>query len=137
MTRHKNYIAIAIALLIIVGVGYGLYSLQKEGDTVQRELPGTTEIPEGAHVVTLTKDGFSPSQLSIEVGETVAFRTENGDLFWPASNLHPSHTIYSEFDPRGPVEPSHAWSFTFTKIGAWKYHDHLAPYYTGVITVTE
>lgn len=94
-------------------------------------------VPEGAVVVTLSKDGFSPSELFVRVGETVAFRSVTGDLFWPASNLHPSHLMYPEFDPEEPVEPDAVWSFTFTKVGEWKYHDHLAPYYTGVITVTE
>lgn len=95
------------------------------------------EIPAGSIVVTLSKDGYSPETLSVKVGDTVTFRSVDGELFWPASNLHPSHTIYPEFDPQEPIQPDSVWSFTFTKPGEWKYHDHLAPYFTGVITVTE
>lgn len=97
----------------------------------------TAEIPAGAVVITLSKDGFSPDEISITVGDTVVFRSTAGEPFWPASNLHPSHSIYPEFDPEEPVQPDAVWSFTFTKAGLWEYHDHLAPYFTGVITVTE
>lgn len=94
---------------------------------------GTAAVPEGAVVVTLTKDGFVPSELHIAVGDTVAFVNTTGELFWPASNLHPSHGIYPEFDPLEPVPADSVWSFTFLNAGEWRYHDHLAPYYTGVI----
>jgi plastocyanin len=99
--------------------------------------PATVSIPEGAIVVTLTPDGFVPAEVTIQKGQTIAFNTTTKNLFWPASNLHPSHTIYPEFDPLEPVQPGAMWSFTFTKTGEWKFHDHLAPYFTGVITVVE
>lgn len=124
---------IIIGLVLIGGSWYVLQPKQEE----PAGLAGTAEVPEGATVVTLTEDGFVPSELTISKGTTVAFVSETGKLFWPASNLHPSHTIYPEFDPLLPVKPDAAWSFTFENAGEWKYHDHLAPYYTGVITVTE
>lgn len=135
---QKLLIPALVVIVLVAGAGYWFWTTQaSDKSSVRTELPGGTEVPEGAHVVTLTKDGFVPSELSIRVGETVAFRSTNGDLFWPASNLHPSHGIYPEFDPLGPVQPDNVWSFTFDKPGEWKYHDHLAPYFTGVITVTE
>jgi plastocyanin len=88
-------------------------------------------------VITLTSDGFSPTELAIKRGETVTFRTTAGKRFWPASNLHPSHALYADFDPKEPVAPDASWSFTFDRTGEWRFHDHLAPYYTGTITVTE
>ncbi|MEK9160550.1 MAG: hypothetical protein AAB440_00740 [Patescibacteria group bacterium] len=94
-------------------------------------------VSEDTQSITLTKDGFVPGELTIPVGTIVTFRTDTGELFWPASNLHPSHLTYAEFDPKEPVPPSKTWSFTFDKAGTWKYHDHLAPYYTGVVVVTE
>jgi plastocyanin len=136
MSQKLSILAV-IGLVVVGAVGYWAWTSQQPEEQVRSELPGTQDAPEGAHVVTLTEDGFVPSQLSIRVGDTVAFKTSNNDLFWPASNLHPSHGIYPEFDPLGPVQPTHVWSFTFDKAGEWKYHDHLAPYYTGVITVTE
>lgn len=89
------------------------------------------------HQVMLTEGGFIPKELTIALGDTVAFTSETGRPFWPASNLHPSHRDYPEFDPREPILADETWSFTFTQLGVWKYHDHLAPYFTGVIMVSE
>ena len=89
------------------------------------------------HNVLLTEEGFTPSKLIIRKGDVVVFSTNRGERFWPASDLHPLHDIYSEFDPQKSVEPSKTWSFRFNKIGVWKYHDHLFPYYKGVIEVVD
>ena len=103
-----------------------------------------SSLPAGSHAsataaasvtVTLADDGFTPETLTIHQGETVKFVSTQGSFFWPASNPHPTHTIYPEFDPQQPIAPTDSWSFTFTKIGTWHYHDHLAPYFTGTITV--
>lgn len=129
---NQSYLtALAVAVLVGGFIGYQVWGKQ--------EAPPTPApiAEDGSHVITLTKDGFVPADITIKVGETVTFRNETGMLYWPASNLHPSHLIYAEFDPKEPVPADEPWSFTFTKAGEWEYHDHLAPYYTGVITVTE
>lgn len=87
------------------------------------------------HEVLLTDNGFSPKELDINIGDTVIFKTRRDKPFWPASDLHPTHTIYPEFDPKRPIEPNETWSFRFEKQGTWKYHDHLSPLFKGVITV--
>jgi len=53
----------------------------------------------------------------------------------PASDLHLTHGIYPEFDPQEPIDPKNSWSFQFLKFGKWKFHDHLNPYYRGIINV--
>ena len=86
-------------------------------------------------VVELTEEGFVPKEVTVLKGQSVTFKTSRGKIFWPASNLHPTHGIYPEFDPQEPVEPDQSWSFKFDKTGEWQYHDHLAPYYRGTIKV--
>jgi len=87
--------------------------------------------------VELQEDGFFPQKITISKGDRVTFTTTREESFWPASNLHPSHTIYSEFDPKEPVAPDQSWSIQFNRIGNWRYHDHLVPFYKGEITVLE
>ena len=87
------------------------------------------------HTIILKEEGFSPQSITIQKGDTVTFKTDRNESFWPASNLHPTHTIYSEFDPKKPVPANETWSFIFDKIGKWTYHDHLFPFYRGEITV--
>ncbi len=91
----------------------------------------------GNFEVILGSDGFSPATLIIQKGDTVTFKSAAGKDFWPASDLHPSHTIYSEFDPKQPIGPESFWSFKFNKAGEWKYHDHLFSVYRGVIKVKD
>jgi hypothetical protein len=119
---------ILLLLLPIVMIGFLLYTLVIKNKTTSGGKTVT---------ITLTEDGYRPEEVTIEKGDTVVFKTTLNEFFWPASNLHPSHEIYPEFDPQEPVDAKQTWSLTFTKVGTWKYHDHLAPYYTGTITVKE
>ena len=89
------------------------------------------------HSIVLTKEGYEPSEITISVGDEIEFSADSsyGNLHWPASNVHPSHDIYPEFDPLKPIEAGASWSFVFSQEGEWRFHDHLAPYHTGVVTV--
>ena len=89
------------------------------------------------NIVILTDDGFYPKEIVIELGESVTFITKQDKSFWPAANLHPSHTTYPDFDSRGPVESTSSWSFTFENSGNWKYHNHLDPEKVGVVVVLD
>ena len=90
-----------------------------------------------SYTIILTSEGFSPDKLTIKKGDTITFKTNMGKPFWPASDIHPTHGIYPEFDPKDAVMPDKTWSYKFEKIGNWRFHDHLAPYYTGTISVSE
>jgi len=87
--------------------------------------------------VTLTSEGYVPENLTVSIGTTVTFQTELGKPHWPASNLHPNHDIYPEFDPLKPISSDETWSFTFDKVGEWDFHDHLRSYYRGHIKVVK
>ena len=61
----------------------------------------STEIPPDAVEIVMSGTGYVPSNITISSGTRVAFvTTETGDA-WPASNIHPTHGIYPEFDPSG------------------------------------
>lgn len=85
--------------------------------------------------IELLDDGFHPAEVTIKNGGTVTFTSKTGGSFWPASNIHPTHEIYPEFDPQKPLEQNESWSFTFAKEGRWRYHDHIHASYTGVLVV--
>ncbi len=87
------------------------------------------------YYISLTKDGFSPSNITINQGDMVVFTTRLTKPFWPASDIHPTHTLYPEFDPKRPIDSDKSWSFKFDKAGNWKFHDHLDPYYQGIVKV--
>lgn len=127
----------ALFLVLIILIGGTLWWFQN--GTERTPAPtNTNALSTGVvHEVTLTDEGYQPESLSVSRGDAVMFVNTTGRPFWPASNLHPSHRDYPEFDPREPIPADETWTFTFEEVGEWKYHDHLAPYYTGVIIVSE
>lgn len=87
--------------------------------------------------VELREDGFYPQEITIQKGDLVKFVTARKSYFWPASDFHPTHSIYPEFDPKEPIDPKESWGFRFEKAGEWKFHDHLAPYFIGIVIVVD
>ncbi|MGI9301525.1 MAG: cupredoxin domain-containing protein, partial [Gammaproteobacteria bacterium] len=83
------------------------------------------------------RDGeFSPKDVQIEAGRTIKFVNESAQPVWPASNIHPTHSIYPEFDSARPVAPQQSWSFTFERPGIWLFHNHFTPEQGGRIRVS-
>ena len=101
-------------------------------------------------VVEMSSSGFSPSTLNIDVGETVTFTNVGSTSIWPASAVHPTHTVYPgsdinkcgtaeeslTFDSCGDVAPGDSYSFTFNEVGSWDYHDHRRASRKGTIVVS-
>lgn len=85
----------------------------------------------------ITEDGFAPQTLQVKKGTYVRFVNKTDEWHWPASDIHPTHTLYSEFDPKQTIGPGEEWGFIFEKVGEWGMHDHLMPYVTGEIIVVE
>lgn len=124
-----------IAVLVVVGMAIAITALNtspKTTTTKNNDRADTADV-----VVILTPDGYEPAEFTIPVNTTVTFKSTTGKPHWPASNLHPTHDIYSEFDPKRPLEPDEAWSFTFDQVGRWNFHDHIRAYYTGTVYVSE
>jgi len=101
------------------------------------------------HVVEFISGGYSPKTLEIKAGDSVTFINRDSRKTWPASNIHPTHTVYpgsgiqkcgtSEesniFDACHGLVKDESYTFTFDEIGEWRYHDHLSPGRTGIIIV--
>lgn len=97
--------------------------------------------------VTHTTDGFSPETVEVSVGDTVRWKSDT-DNMWVATDVHPSHTVYSgtslgdhcpdtdgnDFDQ---CETSNTYTFTFEQAGEWKYHNHVQSSQAGTVIVTE
>jgi plastocyanin len=102
--------------------------------------PGQTRKPvtssEAALNTVLYRDtGFTPSVLRVKVGTVVTFRNDSGNNLRVASNPHPWHTDYPEFDSGGAIASGAEFKFTFTKKGTWGYHNHFNSTHTATIVV--
>jgi len=104
-----------------------------EKETSEPQAPVQTQ--PHTYTVSMQATAFSPSSLTINKGDTVRFVNNDTKDHWPASDVHPVHEIYPEFDPRAVIAPGEEWSFTFERVGEWGVHDHRSPYITGKIIV--
>lgn len=104
------------------------------------------------YTIEITSAGFSPNMLKIKAGDTVTFVNKDSAGHWPASDVHPTHTLYpgtsigtcfsgsavekaKMFDACRALEQGESWSFTFMEKGVWGYHDHRASTIVGTIEV--
>lgn len=109
--------------LLVVVFAVGLLALQ-------------TQISK-THEVVLGESGYVPQKINIKKSDTIVFATTLNKPFWPASNPHPNHTQFKDFDPKKGTKPGEVWTFRFETPGVFTYHDHLNPSYTGSVSVSE
>jgi len=129
-------------------------AMEKNGDEMEEDGDAMVDdgdaMEVGNAVISFDGTGYVPSNLEISAGDMVTFENNSGSrITWPASVIHPTHTIYpgssigkcgtgeadTIFDACSSVGPGDSYSFTFEEVGEWQYHDHLKPTNNGTITV--
>lgn len=150
----KGIITIII-IIIIIAIGFLLLrdgtATTENADTVTSEVPapgaigsvdemivnedGQVDTTVEVIVVTYTSGGFTPKEITVSVGQIVRFVNESSGNMWVASVVHPTHTVLPEFDEKESIGAGENYEFTFTKIGEWKYHNHVNPSRGGVVIV--
>ena len=141
----KKTLFISFLLLILVIAGCGSKqsnNQQPSGNIINNNQEGNVQQTNG-NLIEMTSAGFSPKELRINAGDTVTFVNKDATEHWPASALHPTHTVYpetggcigSKFDACKGLKQGESWSFVFTQKGSWNYHDHLDPTLFGKIIV--
>lgn len=142
-------IGFLIAIAAVILIGYMLWpqiaNAPHLGDA--EDVRDLSAIPVAAKIV-FTEEGYAPSKVTIKKGEKIRFENSADEWeMWPASAVHPTHSIYpqsspsdclgSSFDACEHLAPGQAWEFVFDEAGEWRFHDHIHPSKTGVITVTD
>ncbi len=101
--------------------------------------------------ITLTDSGFSPSSVTISVGQTVRFVNNSSRGMWVGADEHPTHTEYDgtstrehcadganttgSFDQCTSAPAGASWDYTFLKSGTFGYHNHVGASNTGTVIV--
>lgn len=96
-------------------------------------------------LIAYTDDGYATTSITIKQGTRVRFLNTSSVETWPASGIHPTHTLYPEkqptdclgssFDSCARLAPGEFFDFTFFYPGEWPFHDHVHGYHSGVIIV--
>jgi len=125
-------VGLGVMFCIVVGI-FAYLAIPKDTSA-----PNLKE-PEGEPSVTIvrTNTGYEPKEVTIKKGDIVLWTNESNEYHWPASDLHPTHGIYPEFDPLRPIASGDTWKFKFDKVGVWKFHDHIRANKVGTVTVVE
>ncbi len=153
----KGIIVSVIIVLALIVIGtFLINNSDKDVDTSESENlpplpPGfeTENIEAVTWDVKITENGFEPKLLEINEGDIVQWTNEVGRQSWPASAVHPSHTLYPGsgiekcetnqeeeiFDACRGLGFGGIYRFVFTEKGNWNYHDHLKSSVTGTIIV--
>ena len=136
---------INVILIVVLAAIVSVYVLVRNDRGSERliEKVGSEKI-EAAAVINMTKSGFSPTFVSIRKNQGVRFVNKLPSdcpapdmtcFFWPASDPHPTHEFYPEFDVREAVGPGESWTFLPVREGSWEDHDHFESSYTATVQV--
>lgn len=146
-------ISIGIAAIIVLVGGWYLSSATPAAAPTLAPITETSEtpatLPSSGVTITYTDEGFSPKSVSVPVGTTVTFVNQTSNPMWVGSAMHPDHVIYDGTTRAAHCAAGYAgptpfdqcasgtsYSFTFTKTGEWKYHNHADASAFGSIVVT-
>ena len=146
---NPKVLLIIVLVLVVLGGGYYYLSRSLNQPVYQPPppppatgipMPAPTPTPPAAgttHTIVMDANGFSPSNTTIRMGDTVVFENRDTRSRWPASGVHPTHLLCPGFDALRPFSPGETYSHTFTQARDCPMHDHLIPTLTGRIIVTE
>ncbi len=159
--EKKGLVIGILAVVLVVLVGFAIFWVITGKKSASSEEDVTFSVDEEQNLVIapgenmerrieITSSGFSPQTVTIKQGESVTWINKQSNPSWPASALHPTHTVYpgvnyeeggtyggskgcnsegdskdGAFDPCRGLEEGESWSFTFEQVGSWGYHDHL------------
>lgn len=87
-------------------------------------------------VVGMTTTSFTPSDIEVEVGDTVTWENNSSVAHTVTSGSDGQHD--GEFDS-GNMAPGEEFSFQFNEVGTYNYYciPHLSSGMTGTVTVVE
>lgn len=154
MNTKIIWAVLAVIILAVIGwyaFGPNTASAPIETGTETPQAADETSETTTATIITYTDAGFSPSSVTIAVGDTVRFVNQSSGALWVGSNDHPTHTQYDgtttrehcadgkatngTFDQCNRGEAGTSWEYTFQKAGTFGYHNHSGASHTGTVVV--
>ena len=133
----KPLIAIGISIIIIlVGfLGWKIVHYTHRNTTPKSSTATLAPLPKEA-TVTLTKDGFTPSQVAIKIGSAVRWINKSGSNQTVNSDNYPTNQLHKELN-FGVFANDSSVVYTFIKPGIYGYHNQFHHEQEGKIIVTQ
>ncbi len=128
----KKLLLIVAAGLLLAGCYHTAKTapVEKTGPVVQEETQAADK-----NTVVYGDNGFAPKAMTVGVGTTVTWKNTGNRTMWVVSAVHPTHQELPGFDQLTATGNGTTYSYTFTKVGTWRYHNHVSPGDTGTVVV--
>ena len=134
-------IGIAILGFAVLRPNSGTQTAENTQITPPSSEQQTAETNEQPTITTIkySEAGFEPKEITVKQGTKVQFVNNTQIPMYVATDPHPDHTDYPEFEmgvamQRHP-QPGEDFSFTFEKTGNWSFHNHAIPEHMGTVRV--
>ena len=142
-----------LALVVVAGIARFFFLSNTAAPTAPpvSEQPSDMQSAAESAEVIAENGAFGPQTVTVRKGGSVAWINKGTAPIWPASAMHPTHTVYpgsdigkcgtaekdTIFDACRGIPAGQSYTFTFSNAGTWRYHNHLNPSMTGSVIVKE
>jgi len=132
--KYLGILGILVILLVsilIIEKHISLYPTPTKTAPTNKRAPLPKEV-----TITLTKNGFTPSQVTINIGSAVRWKNKSGAQETVNSDNYPTNQLHKELN-FGVFSNNSSVVYTFTKPGTYGYHNQLHPSQHGKIIVVQ
>jgi len=136
MLMNKRIIIGIVILLLILLVECLVWKTTHYPNNTYKSSTHTIKPLPKEVTVTVTKNGFSPKEVTIEVGSAVRWTNKSGEPQTVNSDNYPTNQLHKELN-FGEFANNSSVVYTFTKPGTYGYHNQFHHKQTGEIIVTK
>lgn len=122
LLKTKKKLLLGLLLFVII-LGVVAYLVQRPSPAP----PSVAPVLNATADVSISTGGFMSATLQIAVGTQVVWTNNDTQPHQVAADPHPLDNSITGFDSTQILQKGDSYSFTFTKMGTYHYHDHLNP----------
>jgi len=132
---NKKYLFGIVILIIVILLGFIIWKGKTNTHQTSNKTPKNQRAPLPKEVtITLTKNGFSPTQVTINVGSAVRWKNESGSQQTVNSDNYPTNQLHRELN-FGVFNNNSSVVYIFSQPGMYGYHNQLNPKQKGKVIV--
>jgi len=114
-------------IFLLIGLVFVVMIALKSA-TVSKPTKASDEVAQlQAGKVAITSSGFVPATITIKAGDTVTWTNQDSSQHQVATDPYPTEDALAGFKAEIPTAQNLTYSYKFTKVGTYTYHDHLNP----------
>lgn len=134
--KSQQYLWFLIVLALLLFTGSVFYFNKDVSPGQQANFKnGNGKYLGKVYTVYYTSGVFSPTNLQINIGDTIRFLNDSLAPMRVVSDPHPDHTDLAGFDSVSDIPPQGIFSYTFSKRGIFDYHNERKLEQKGTIIV--